>query len=41
MADRIIPVATPGAIEMDFASINYRKKRDMDFFPRVPNPLGL
>ncbi|HEY8948602.1 MAG TPA: M81 family metallopeptidase [Rhizomicrobium sp.] len=41
MADRIIPVATPGAIQMDFASIDYRKKRDQDFFPRVKNPLGL
>jgi microcystin degradation protein MlrC len=41
MADRIIPVATPGAIQMDFASIEYRKKRDQDFFPRVKNPLGL
>jgi microcystin degradation protein MlrC len=41
MADRIIPVATPGAIQMDFASIDYRKKRDQDFFPRVQNPLGL
>lgn len=41
IADRIIPVATPGAIQMDFAAIDYRKKRDRDFFPRVKNPLGL
>jgi microcystin degradation protein MlrC len=41
MADRIIPVATPGAIQMDFAAIDYRKKRDRHFFPREPNPLGL
>ena len=41
IADRIIPVATPGAIQMDFAGIDYRKKRDQDFFPRVRNPLGL
>ena len=41
IADRIIPVATSGAIQMDFASIDYRKKRDQDFFPRVKNPLGL
>ncbi len=41
MADTIIPVATPGAIQMDFASIAYKKKRDMDFFPRVQDPLGI
>jgi microcystin degradation protein MlrC len=41
LADRIVPVATPGAIQMDFAGIAYRKKRDLDYFPRVPDPLGL
>jgi microcystin degradation protein MlrC len=41
IADHIISVATPGAIQMDFANIAYRKKRDMDFFPRVRDPLGL
>jgi microcystin degradation protein MlrC len=41
IADLVLPVATPGAIEMDFAAIGYRKKRDMDFFPRTPDPLGL
>lgn len=41
IADRIIPVATPGALQMDFAGIAYRKKRDQNFFPREPNPLGL
>jgi microcystin degradation protein MlrC len=41
IADRIIAVATPGAIEMNFAEIDYRKKRDQDFFPRNPNPLKL
>jgi microcystin degradation protein MlrC len=41
IADRIIPVATPGAIQMNFASIDYRKKRDQNFFPRERNPLGL
>lgn len=41
IADRIIPLATPGAIEMDFAHIDYRKKRDLNFFPRVADPLGL
>jgi microcystin degradation protein MlrC len=41
MADAIIPVATPGAIQMNFADIDYRKKTDMTFFPRVRDPLGL
>jgi microcystin degradation protein MlrC len=41
IADRIIPVATPGAIQMDFVAIDYRKKRDQHFFPREKNPLGL
>jgi microcystin degradation protein MlrC len=41
IADRIIPVATPGAIQMDFAAIDYRRKRDQHFFPREKNPLGL
>ena len=40
MADSLIPVSTPGAIQMDFAAIDYRKKRDMDFFPRHADPLG-
>ncbi|HEY2035331.1 MAG TPA: M81 family metallopeptidase [Rhizomicrobium sp.] len=39
MADRIVPVSTPGALQMDFAAIDYRKKRDQDFFPRKLNPL--
>jgi microcystin degradation protein MlrC len=41
IADRIIPVATPGAIQMNFTAIDYRKKRDQNFFPREKNPLGL
>jgi microcystin degradation protein MlrC len=41
VADRIVALATPGALQMDFAAIEYRKKRDQNFFPRVPNPLGL
>lgn len=41
IADLLLPVATPGAIQMDFAAIEYRKKRDMVFFPRVPDPLGI
>ncbi len=41
MADHVIAVATPGALQMDFARIDYRKKRDLDYFPRVKDPLGL
>jgi microcystin degradation protein MlrC len=40
LTETIIPVATPGAIQMNFAGIDYKKKRDMDFFPRVADPLG-
>ncbi len=41
ISDNLIAVATPGAIQMNFAEIDYRKKRDMDFFPRVADPLRL
>jgi len=40
IADELIAVATPGAIQMNFAGIDYRKKRDQAFFPRVADPLG-
>ena len=40
LTETIIPVATSGAIQMNFAEIDYKKKRDMDFFPRVADPLG-
>lgn len=40
IADRIIPVAAPGAIQMNFACIDYRKRRDLDYFPRVTDPLA-
>jgi microcystin degradation protein MlrC len=36
IARHIIPISTPGALQMDFASIPYRKKLDMDFHPRTP-----
>lgn len=39
LADELIPVATPGAIQMNFAAIDYRRKRDQAFFPRVADPL--
>jgi microcystin degradation protein MlrC len=41
LADRLLAVSTPGALQMDFAALDYRKKRDLDFFPRVADPLGL
>jgi len=41
LADLVIPVATPGAIQMDFAAIDYRRKKDLNFFPRVADPLAL
>jgi microcystin degradation protein MlrC len=40
IADELIPIATPGALQMDFAAIDYRRKRDQAFFPRVADPLG-
>jgi microcystin degradation protein MlrC len=40
IADLVVSVGTPGAIQMDFANLPYRKKRDMDFHPRVADPLG-
>jgi microcystin degradation protein MlrC len=40
IADRIIHVATPGALQMRFSEIRYRKIRDQNYFPRVPDPLG-
>jgi microcystin degradation protein MlrC len=41
IADLLLPVATPGALQMDFAAIAYARKRDLDFHPRVADPLGL
>jgi len=41
LADRVISVATPGALQMDFAAMGYRKRRDQNFFPLVANPLAL
>jgi microcystin degradation protein MlrC len=40
IADELIAVATPGAIQMNFAAIDYRRKRDQAFFPRIADPLG-
>lgn len=40
IADRILSVATPGAIQMNFAEIAYLKRRDLNYFPRVHDPLN-
>jgi microcystin degradation protein MlrC len=40
IAAKVIAVATPGAIQMDFASLAYAKKRDLSFYPRVADPLA-
>lgn len=39
LASLLLPVATPGAIQMDFAAMHYRK-RDLNFFPRADDPLA-
>jgi microcystin degradation protein MlrC len=40
IAARIIRMATPGALQMNFAHIDY-KKRALDYHPRIADPLGL
>ncbi len=40
IADTVIQVATRGAIQMDFAALPYLKKRDLNFHPRVADPLA-
>ena len=40
LADRIIHCATPGAVQMNFAELPYRRRRDLNYFPRVPAPLS-
>jgi microcystin degradation protein MlrC len=40
VASKIIRAATPGAIQMDFAAVPYVKKKDLNFFPRVDDPLA-
>lgn len=41
IADHVISVATPGAIQMNFATIAYRKRRDLPYFPRVLDPFNV
>jgi microcystin degradation protein MlrC len=40
IASTIIHCATPGAIQMNFADLAYVKRRDLNYFPRVADPLG-
>jgi len=40
LADAIVRCATPGAIQMNFAEIPYLKRRDLNYFPRVADPLS-
>ncbi len=41
VADHVVTVDTPGALRREFGSIPYLKKRDMEFYPRVIDPLLL
>ena len=40
IASKVIRVATHGAIQMDFAALPYAKKADLNFYPRVADPLA-
>ncbi|WP_428394285.1 M81 family metallopeptidase [Lichenicoccus sp.] len=40
LADRVIHCATPGAVQMDFAALPFRRRRDLNYFPRVAAPLS-
>jgi len=39
IADHIVLAATPGALQMDFAALPYRKRRDLEYLPLVADPL--
>jgi microcystin degradation protein MlrC len=41
IADRIMIMATPGALQTDFAAVAYTKKAQLEYFPRVADPLKL
>jgi len=41
LASKTIYVATPGALQMDFAAIPFERKSDLAYFPRVADPLSL
>ncbi|WP_372783403.1 M81 family metallopeptidase [Phenylobacterium sp.] len=40
IAAKVIRAATHGAIQMDFAALNYVKKADLNYHPRVADPLA-
>ncbi len=40
VAAKTIQVATQGAIQMDFATLPYAKKTDLNYYPRVADPLA-
>jgi microcystin degradation protein MlrC len=40
IASKIILVSTPGLLDMNFAGLNYIRKRDLEYYPRVSSPLG-
>ena len=40
IAAKLIWAATPGAIQMNFATLPYVKKRDLNFYPRVDDPMA-
>jgi microcystin degradation protein MlrC len=40
IASKVIRAATHGAIQMDFAAVPYVKKADLNYYPRVDDPLG-
>jgi microcystin degradation protein MlrC len=40
IASKIILVSTPGLLDMNFAGLNYIRKRDLQYYPRVSSPLG-
>jgi microcystin degradation protein MlrC len=40
IAAKTIWVATPGLLNMDFANLDYHRKRDMHYYPRIASPLG-
>ena len=40
LTPHLVNVATPGAIQMDFAAIEYRRRRPEPYFPKDADPLG-
>ncbi|MEO7027116.1 MAG: M81 family metallopeptidase [Caulobacteraceae bacterium] len=40
LTPHLINVATPGAIQMDFAAIEYRRRRPEPYYPKIADPLA-